>query len=489
MASQWTFGQKIAAGFALVTGLTVVVTVMGVYELNQIIEEKDHTINVSAKNLHEAQALTAAFAEKVAADRGFLIDHDPKNLEEAEGARRTFLDLLQALEKDLGTDQGRRYLEEIKKLEEEHEKRTEHIRDTVRKEKQAELSAVAREFDERLKPIEDQIQRIEHSLDEYERKLLDEEVVRVNADAEQAVYLLSISGALAVLFAIAAAFTLTRQLTVQLGSAIQHMQSASAELNGAATEQASSTTEQTAATTEASTTLKELVATAKQMMEGAQRVTRIAEQSATTARGGDATVVKAQDAINSIKKQVDLIVQHMLDLGKKSQQVGVVLELINELAEQTNILAINATIESAGAGEAGKRFAVVADEIRKLADRVGASTKEIRTLIEEIRSSANTTVMATEDGSKAVDAGTKQFAEVATTFRQIADGVVTTTEASREIELGTRQQVTAVEQVSSALSGIQTAAKQSEVAARQTQETSGNLVALAKNLQAMVQAA
>src|SRR2546422_228947 len=118
--------------------------------------------------------------------------------------------------------------------------------------------------------------------------------------------------------------------------------------------------------------------------------------SSGSARAGGQTVQAAQESVGSIRRQVDLIVTHMLDLGKKSQQIGGILEIINELAEQTNILAINATIEAAGAGEAGKRFAVVADEIRKLADRVGGSTKEIRTLIEEIRAAVNSTVMATE---------------------------------------------------------------------------------------------
>lgn len=151
---------------------------------------------------------------------------------------------------------------------------------------------------------------------------------------------------------------------------------------------------------------------------------------------------------------MDLIVTHMLELGKKSQQIGNILEIINELAEQTNILAINATIEAAGAGDSGLRFAVVADEIRKLADRVGGSTKEIRSLIEEIRGAVNSTVMATEGGSKAVDTGTRQFADVASAFRQIADLVATTTEAAREIELSTKQQATAVEQVNVAIANV-----------------------------------
>ncbi|MGC4061029.1 MAG: methyl-accepting chemotaxis protein, partial [Aquabacterium sp.] len=158
-------------------------------------------------------------------------------------------------------------------------------------------------------------------------------------------------------------------------------------------------------------------------------------------------VTRSDESITGIRQQVDVIVNHMLDLGKKSQQIGAVLDIVSELAEQTNILAINATIEASGAGESGRRFAVVADEIRKLADRVAGSTKEIRHLIDDIRSAVNTTVMATETGSKSVDSGSRMFGEVASTFSQITALIATTTEAAREIELSTKQQTSAVEQV------------------------------------------
>ena len=142
----------------------------------------------------------------------------------------------------------------------------------------------------------------------------------------------------------------------------------------------------------------------------------------------------------------------MLELGKKSQQIGGILEIINELAEQTNILAINATIEAAGAGETGKRFAVVADEIRKLADRVGGSTKEIRGLVDDIRAAVNTTVMATEGGIEGRRRRRRgSSARWRRSFKQIAGLVATTTDAAKEIELSTKQQATAVEQVNVAV--------------------------------------
>ncbi len=128
------------------------------------------------------------------------------------------------------------------------------------------------------------------------------------------------------------------------------MTTSSTELQAAANQQASGATEQATAMTEIATTIGELLATSRQIAESAQRVAQIAAQTAVTARTGTATVAKGSDAAALARRQVDLIVQHMLDLGKKSQQIGAVLDIVAELAEQTNILAINATIEAAGEG-------------------------------------------------------------------------------------------------------------------------------------------
>jgi methyl-accepting chemotaxis protein len=211
-------------------------------------------------------------------------------------------------------------------------------------------------------------------------------------------------------------------------------------------------------------------------------VAQVAEETAAAARSGHGTVDVTRESLSATRRQVDQIVAHMLELGKKSQEIGAVLDIVSELAEQTNILAINATIEAAGAGESGKRFAVVADEIRKLADRVGGSTKEIRTLIDDVRSAVHTTVMATETGSKAVDAGSRQFGDVATTFRKIADLVATTTEAAREIELSTKQQTTAVEQVNLATVNVAQASRETEASSTQTLQTAAQLASLSSDL-------
>ncbi len=233
---------------------------------------------------------------------------------------------------------------------------------------------------------------------------------------------------------------------------------------------------------EITTTISELLITSRQIAESAQRVSRIAEETAEAARSGDATIEQTRESITAIRAQVDQIVQHMLALGERSQQIGGVADLVTELAEQTNILAINATIEASGAGEWGRRFAVVAEEIRKLADRTAGSAKEIRALIDDVRGAVNTTVMATEIGVKAVDAGSRTFDEATDSFGRIAQLVATTNDATREIELSTKQQTTAVEQVNLAASDTARVTRETEASATQTRQTASHLASLSANL-------
>jgi methyl-accepting chemotaxis protein len=291
---------------------------------------------------------------------------------------------------------------------------------------------------------------------------------------------------LAALLALGLAVWLSGALGTLIGAAVHRVQSSSTQLEAAAHEQVSSTQELTSTTNEITVTIRELLATSRQIAESAQRVVHIAEETGHSANVGDQTVQRTQEAIGRIKGQVDQIVSRMVDLGRKSQQIGGILELINELAEQTNILSINATIEAAGAGEAGKRFAVVADEIRRLADRVGGSAREIRTLIDEIRAAANATVMATEDGSKSVEVGARQFSEVLSTFKGITDRVSVTTEAAREIELSTKQQSTAVEQLNVAIGGVAQAAKETQASSAQTLSTCSELADVSRQLSALI---
>jgi methyl-accepting chemotaxis protein len=280
---------------------------------------------------------------------------------------------------------------------------------------------------------------------------------------------------------------IVRTLNTRIGRAAQRMRDASRELHTAATQQARGAEEQVSASMQVNTTIRELSVTAKQIAESAHQVTDVATRTSDSTRTGDSKVQSAREAIEATREQVDEVVAHMLGLGRKSQEIGGIVDIVGELAEQTNILAINATIEAIGAGDAGRRFRVVADEIRKLADRVGASARSIRVLIEEVRAAANTTVMATEDGAKAVAASTQRFVDVGTSFAQIREYVGSTAAAAREIEMSTRQQTTAMEQVSHAMGGVSDTAREVATSAEQTLRTATELASVAEGLLRLVE--
>ena len=485
MARSWTFGKKIAAGFAAVVVLSMLISAISVYALKAVVAGKDRVLEVNAQNLIDAERLRGITERKGGAVRGYLLTREERFLDQLKSAGADFEAITTRLRAMANADEDKRLVDQIEHAQAEYTSGVDRVVSLRRTD--SAIDVVSRVFDSELVPKREALDQSVSSFAALEQRLLDEGKKSATDTASSATTAVGGVSAAALLLAIGVALLLTRTLSRQIGSAVQHVQSSSSELQTAANQQATGAKEQSTAMNEINTTISELLATSRQIAESAQRVAHIAEETAKGARSGEQTVSKANDSIGGIKRQVDLIVTHMLDLGKKSQQIGGILEIINELAEQTNILAINATIEAAGAGEAGKRFAVVADEIRKLADRVGGSTKEIRGLIDEIRAAVNTTVMTTEGGTKAVDAGARQFSDVATAFKQIASLVGTTTEAAREIELSTKQQSTAVEQVNIAVANVAQATRETEASSSQILQTATQLTNLSRELMRLVQ--
>jgi methyl-accepting chemotaxis protein len=485
MSRSWTFGRKIGAGFALVVALTMLVGAVAIYALRTVVASKDKVISSNVQNLIYVERLRAAVQFKVTGVRGFLLTRQAQYIEDMQEARAEISSVLDRLKENASGDEGKRLVSEVTRFEQEHQDAVERI--VTQGKAGMPADDVLRQFDNDVLPVRTSLDEKIGALRSLEEKRMEDGKQSSSQTASLAITVVLLAVGITALLAISASLVLTRTLSGQIGSAVQHVQSSSSELQVAANQQASGAKEQATVMTEITTTARELLATSKQIADSAQRVAHIAEDTVKAARSGEQTVSTANDSIGSIKRQVDLIMTHMLDLGKKSQQIGGILELINELAEQTNILAINATIEAAGAGETGKRFAVVADEIRKLADRVGGSTKEIRSLIDEIQTAVNTTVMTTEGGIKAVDAGADQFMDVASTFKQIANLVGTTTEAVREIELSTKQQSTAVEQVTLAVTEVAKTTKETEVSSNQTYQTASQLTTLSRDLLRLIQ--
>jgi methyl-accepting chemotaxis protein len=482
MGQQWSFGRKLGAGFAVSVLLTVLVSYVAISSLRTVVAVKDRVLEENARSLVDAQRLETLAESRISAVRGFLIGRESALLDELAAARA---ESEQVTERLLARGERRTLMQAVQAADTDFRAKQEEVVRLARNNASAEQIQAA--FVNDLRESRQRFTGTINALNEAENRALEAAARSAAEQTRSATSLAVVLSVLAVVFGSLLAVLLTRTITRQITAAVGQVQSSSTELQAAANQQAAGLREQATAMTEITTTISELLATSRQIAESAQRVAAMATDTASSARTGDQTVERAHESIGGIQRQVELIVNHMLDLGRKSQQIGTVLDIVSELAEQTNIVAINATIEASGAGEAGRRFSVVADEIRKLADRVTTSTKEIRSLIDEVRSAVNTTVMATETGYKTVDAGTRQFGEVASSLRQISGLVVTTTEAAREIELSTKQQSTAVEQVNVAIASVAQASKETEASASQTLQTASQLNSLSRELMRILQ--
>jgi len=479
-----TFGNKLALAFGLTLGLTVLIAATSVAALGFVVHSNNLVIASATDDLVGAQRLSTLMESRMSDFRAFMINKQQNFLDQSEASRAAFVAQIAKLRSTLVDRRSRALLDQVSAAEAQHYAL---LAPVIEKRKTfTDRNLISTVGSPAVGTARQAVQDGVAALVKQVGAAVEAARNRSAARAVQAVVVIIGLGSAAVACGAWTAWRLTRDLRREVGTAVGHIQSSSAQLESAAAQQAAGGRDQSGAMSEITTTISELLITSRQIAESAQRVSQIAEDTAEAARSGDATIEQTRASIAAIRTQVDQIVQHMLALGEKSQQIGGVADLVSELAEQTNILAINATIEASGAGEWGRRFAVVAEEIRKLADRTAGSAKEIRTLIEDVRGAVNTTVMATEIGAKAVDAGSRQFDDATDSFRRIGQLVATTNDATREIELSTKQQTSAVEQVNVAASDTARVSRETEASAVQTKQTAAHLSNLSGELLELV---
>ena len=272
----------------------------------------------------------------------------------------------------------------------------------------------------------------------------------------------------------------------QLRKLLQDLQQASIQITGASTqvlttaeEHASGSVQQAASIAQVTATMEELTNTAKQIAMSATSVEKIADDSAQAAHAGYDSVGEALEAMEKIRRRVADISGKTLLLGERSQRISEVLNLIKDIAGEIHLLAVNAAIESAAAGEHGKRFAVVASEVRRLAERTRESAEEIKGIVGEIQSATNTSVLATEQGVKEVENGVSLATRARGSLEQIIQMVDRTTQAIRQITFATQQQQSASEQIVQTMREVAEVTRQAASGMKQSANSVGELNLLA----------
>lgn len=251
--------------------------------------------------------------------------------------------------------------------------------------------------------------------------------------------------------------------------------------------QASTLSQQSAVVSEITSTMAQLSASFNQIAEHSRSVAKIADNALQNTKTGAELMKKVMVKIDEINADNQKNIDKIIELGKKSREITKVMEIINDITAQTKLIAFNAAIEASSAGEAGKRFGVVAVEIRRLADNVTESTGEIENRISDIQEAVNNMIIDSEKSSKEIGEGLKYAEETAQKLTDIVNGSQSTLDAAREISLSTQQQLTASEQVLVALREMDEGARQNTESIKQINAIGKDLAALSDHLKALVE--
>jgi methyl-accepting chemotaxis protein len=273
-----------------------------------------------------------------------------------------------------------------------------------------------------------------------------------------------------------------RDKNVQQIELASELSAAASEMSATSQQQASGATEQASAVAEVTSTIEELGYTSRQIAQSAEQVSDAASATMENLSQGQGAVDESVAAMERIKTKVQDVATRILALGEQSQQIGEIIDLIDDISDETHLLSLNAAIEAAGAGEYGRRFAVVAAEVKNLANRTIAAAKDVKSVVAEIQAATSAAVMATEEGVKEVEKG----ALLANRAGQVMDTIVMmaerTVQSSQEISLATSQQQTASEQVVETMRDVAEVSRQTAAGSRQMAEAAATLTAIAERL-------
>ncbi|GAB1350402.1 hypothetical protein MASR1M107_26170 [Ignavibacteriales bacterium] len=296
------------------------------------------------------------------------------------------------------------------------------------------------------------------------------ESLRLGRDAiMQRLIFTSIAGALsAIIIAILLALFITRSVVTTVGSAISAIAATSSEMAATINEHEKVASQQAASVNETTSTMNELDVTFSQTANKVGETAESANKASDIADDGAKTVQLSMNTMAVLKDKVASVAEQILRLSEQTNQISSITGLVSDLANQTNLLALNAAVEAARAGEHGKGFAVVASEIRKLADQSKKSAEKINIVVADIQKATNSTVMATEEGTKNVDLSINAARKTAEAFNELASFISTTFDMSQQTVFTVKQQVAAVKQVVEAMNAINAGVKETASGLSQT---------------------
>ena len=277
-----------------------------------------------------------------------------------------------------------------------------------------------------------------------------------------------------------------RQINGDIRGGIGVLTDSASEIAAGAYQIASGTAETATAISETSATMEEIKQTALLSSQRALSVSQAAQRSMQVSQDGRRAVDEVVEGMRRIHQQMEQVGENITHLAEQVQTIGEIIATVNDLAEQSNLLAVNASIEAAKAGEQGKGFSVVAQEVKSLAEQSKQATVQVRGILGEIQRATSSTVLAAEQGSRAVSEGVKQSGQAGEAIRLLSLNIDEGAQAVAEIAVSAQQQLVGMDQLVLAMESIREASSQNMSSSKQAEAAAQGLHQLGQKMKGML---
>jgi methyl-accepting chemotaxis protein len=479
-----TIQAKLALGFALgpiILAIVGWIAYTNTLSLNESTALREHGYLV----LQKAERVAKTLVDAETGQRGYLLTGADPYLEPYNNALReidTVTNELVGLTVDNPRQQAR--LATLK--QQIRVKLDEMAAALAARRDQGQAAAVAYVQNDRGKKAMDDIRGTLDQFEAEENDLLRQRAV--NADRTATLTFNSIIYGTVISFLVLAivGVLIGRSIVGPVNRTVDQLTSVSAEILAGTTQQAAGMREHSSAVTETVTTVDEVLQTSEQAAQRAQAVADSAQRAAQVGHAGRKSVEDSVSAMGTVRDQTGSIAESILTLAEQAQAIGEIIATVNDIAEQTNVLSLNAAIEASRAGEHGKGFNVVAGEVKALADQSKKATAQVRQILGEIQKATNAAVMVTEQGSKSVNDAIKTVNEAGTTIRTLADIIAEAVQSAAQISASSTQQATGMRQIHQAMQNINQVSVQNLAATNQSEQAARHLTTVGAALKKLV---
>lgn len=277
-----------------------------------------------------------------------------------------------------------------------------------------------------------------------------------------------------------------KRIILQLTEAVSATASASLQITSSAEEMAAGAQEQSTQTNEIASAIEQMTKTILESSKNTSLASQLSGEAGNSAKDGGNIVKQTVDGINKISEVVQSAADTIQTLGQNSDQIGQIIQVIDDIADQTNLLALNAAIEAARAGEQGRGFAVVADEVRKLAERTTKATKEIELMIKQIQRDTSEAVISIRKGTDEVERGKQLAYKAGTSLETIISKSENVVDVVNQLAAASEEQSSTAGQISNSIEGINNITRETSDSTQQIARAAEDLNRLTENLQSLV---